>query len=97
MFWSFKFEPPFLWLGTRSPFIGYSITRMKLCIAGISNVDDFIKMLYCTVTVDRTLSYKKDDEPLLNLTGARSRCSREKVLICTDKRELESPLLIQEV
>jgi hypothetical protein len=37
----------------------------------------------------RTLSYKKDDEPLLNLTGDMSRCSREKVLMCyTQKREL---------
>jgi hypothetical protein len=26
----------------------------------------------------RTRSYKKDDEPLLNLAGAMSRCSREK-------------------
>jgi hypothetical protein len=26
----------------------------------------------------RTRSYKKEDEPLLNLTGAMSRCSREK-------------------
>jgi hypothetical protein len=40
----------------------------------------------------RARSYKKDDEPLLNLTGAMSRCSREKVLMCTQKRELESPL-----
>jgi len=39
----------------------------------------------------RTRSYKKDDEPLLNLTGAMSRCSREKVLMYT-KRELELPL-----
>ncbi len=38
----------------------------------------------------RTRSYKKDGEPLLNLTGAMSRCSREKK--CTQKRELESPL-----
>jgi hypothetical protein len=37
-------------------------------------------------------SYKKDDVPLLNLTGAMSRCSREKVLMCTQKKELESPL-----
>ncbi len=37
----------------------------------------------------RTRSYKKDDEPLLNLTGAMSRCSSEKVLMCTQKRELE--------
>jgi hypothetical protein len=36
----------------------------------------------------RTRSYKKDDEPLLNLTGAMSRCSREKVLMCTQKRKL---------
>jgi hypothetical protein len=28
-----------------------------------------------------THSYKKDDETLLNLTGAMSRCSRKKVLI----------------
>ncbi len=42
--------------------------------------------------VAKTCSYKKDDEPLLNLTGAMSRCSREKVLVCTQKRELESPL-----
>ncbi len=35
---------------------------------------------------------KTDDEPLLNLAGAMVRCSREKVLICTQKRELESPL-----
>jgi hypothetical protein len=34
-------------------------------------------------------SYKKDYEPLLNLTGAMSRCSREKVLIFTQKRELD--------
>ncbi len=34
-----------------------------------------------------TCSYKKDDEPLLNLTGAMSRCSREKVLLCTQKTE----------
>ncbi len=40
----------------------------------------------------RTRSYKNDDEPLLNLTGAMSRCSREKMLMCTQKRELESPL-----
>ncbi len=40
----------------------------------------------------RTRSYKKDDESLLNLTGAMSRCSREKVLICTQKRDLQSPL-----
>ncbi len=40
----------------------------------------------------RTRSYKKDDEPLLNLTGALSCCSREKVLMCAQKRELESPL-----
>jgi hypothetical protein len=39
-----------------------------------------------------TRSYKKDDEPLLYLTGAMSRCSREKVLICTPKREFESRL-----
>jgi hypothetical protein len=39
----------------------------------------------------RTHSYKKDDKSLLNLTGAMSRCSREKVLICTQKREIESP------
>jgi hypothetical protein len=39
-----------------------------------------------------TRSYKKDDEPLLSLTGAMSRCSGEKVLLCTQKRELESPL-----
>jgi hypothetical protein len=31
----------------------------------------------------RIRSYKKDDEPLLNLTVAMSRCSREKVLIYT--------------
>jgi hypothetical protein len=37
-------------------------------------------------------SYKKDVEPLLDLTGAMHRYSREKVLICTQKRELESPL-----
>ncbi len=36
--------------------------------------------------------YKKNYEPLLNLTGAMSRSSREKVLMCTQKRELESPL-----
>jgi hypothetical protein len=35
---------------------------------------------------------KKDDEPLLNLTGAMRRCSREKVIMCTQTRELESPL-----
>jgi MFS family permease len=35
---------------------------------------------------------KKDDELLLNLTGTMSRCSREKVLICAQKRELESPI-----
>ncbi len=40
----------------------------------------------------RTRSYKKDDEPLLNLPGAMSHCSREKVLMCTQKRELEFPL-----
>jgi hypothetical protein len=39
-----------------------------------------------------TRSYKKDEEPLLNLTGGMSLCSREKVLIYTQKRELESPL-----
>ncbi len=40
---------------------------------------------------------KKEDETLLNLTGAMNRCSREKVLVCAQKRELESPLWIQEV
>jgi hypothetical protein len=45
--------------------------------------------MYQNIKID---SYKKDDEPLLNLTGAMSRCSREKVLMCTQKRELESPL-----
>jgi hypothetical protein len=35
---------------------------------------------------------KKDDEPLLNLTGAMSRCSRAKVLMCTQQREQESRL-----
>ncbi len=37
----------------------------------------------------RTCSYKTDDEPLLNLTGAMSHCSREGIM-CTQKRELES-------
>ncbi len=32
---------------------------------------------------------KKDDEPLLILTEAMSHCSREKVLMCTQKRELD--------
>jgi hypothetical protein len=36
--------------------------------------------------------YKKDTVPLLNLTGGMSRCSREKGLMRTQKRELESPL-----
>jgi hypothetical protein len=37
--------------------------------------------------------YKKDDEALLNLTGAMSRCSREKVLMCTvHRRGNSSPL-----
>jgi hypothetical protein len=35
---------------------------------------------------------KKMINPLLNSTGAISRCSREKVLMCTQKRELETPL-----
>ncbi len=30
LFWSFKLEPPFLWLGTRTPFIGYSIARNEM-------------------------------------------------------------------
>ncbi len=34
-----------------------------------------------------TRSYKKDDEPLLNLTGALSCCSREKVLMCMYTKE----------
>jgi hypothetical protein len=44
-------------------------------------------------TLSWTRSYKKDDQPLLlMLTGAMCRCSREKVLKRTQKRELESPL-----
>ncbi len=39
----------------------------------------------------RTRSYKKDDEPLLNLTGAKSRCSREKIFMCTQKKAQEVP------
>ncbi len=39
-----------------------------------------------------TRSYKKEDEPLLNLTAAISSCWREMVLMCTQKRELESDL-----
>ncbi len=39
------------------------------------------------------LVIKKDDEPLLNLTGAMSRCSREKVLMCTQKRGTRVPSL----
>ncbi len=37
----------------------------------------------------RTRIHKKDDEPLLNLTGAMtmSRCSKEKVLICMYTKE----------
>ncbi len=38
----------------------------------------------------RPHSYNKDYEPLFNLTGAMSSFSREKVLLCTQKRELES-------
>ncbi len=37
--------------------------------------------------VPRTRSYEKDDEPLLNLTGTMSSCSREKVLLCTYTKE----------
>jgi hypothetical protein len=37
-------------------------------------------------SLNRTRSYKKDDEPLLNLTGAMSRCSRENVLMCTHSK-----------
>ncbi len=44
------------------------------------------------ITSARTRSYKKDDEPLLNLTGAMSRGSTEKVLV-----ELKSPLYTQGV
>ncbi len=36
---------------------------------------------------------KKFDEPLLSLTGAMRNCSREKVVLCTQNREVESPLL----
>jgi hypothetical protein len=35
--------------------------------------------------INMTRSYKKDYEPLLNLTEAMSSCSREKVLLCTQK------------
>ncbi len=40
-------------------------------------------------------SYKKDYEPLLNLAEVMRRCSREKVLMCTEKKK--SPLSIQGV
>jgi hypothetical protein len=39
-----------------------------------------------------TRSYKKYDKLLLNVTGTLSRCLKEKVLMGTQKRELESPL-----
>ncbi len=45
----------------------------------------------------RNRSYKKDDKPLLNFTGSMSSCSREMVLLCTEKRELESHFKIQRV
>jgi hypothetical protein len=36
--------------------------------------------LYSQITDTRTRSYKKEDEPLLNLTVAMSSCSTEQVL-----------------
>ncbi len=54
----------------------------------------FLKIYHAVIGLSgKNSSYKKkDDEPLPNLTGAMRRTSREKVLICTQKRELESPL-----
>jgi hypothetical protein len=46
---------------------------------------------FLSSNIPRTRSYKKDDEPLtifnLNLMGGMSRCSKEKVLMCTQTEE----------
>ncbi len=37
----------------------------------------------CNLKMPHPRSYKKDEEPLLNLTGTMSSCSIEQVLQCT--------------
>jgi hypothetical protein len=64
---------------------------LKLFIVEVVNFQNLDAFYFCeTVTVPWPRSYKKDDESLPNLTGARSSCSIEKVLLCTQKRKLES-------
>jgi hypothetical protein len=78
--------------------IGLSYRTASLCSLATQCQTRFLESIPRPIAgLSRTRSYKKGDEPLLNLTAALSRCSRQKVLMCTQKRELESPLKIQGV
>ncbi len=65
LFWSFKLEHPFLLLGTRTPFIGYSIARNEMMNwwYGMCIVDECVQILYCTVQVDRSVWRWEETSP----------------------------------
>ncbi len=70
-----------------------SDTQTKGCTVHTAQLREIYAWAPAHSFSSRTCSYKTDDEPLLNLKGAMSRCSREgDYVLCTQKRELESPL-----